>query len=95
MTSKLLNIKKKILPLLRRNAVKKASIFGSYARGENTKKSDIDMMIEFSKKKSLLDLIGLEQELKDKTGIKFDISTYNSINHLIKNQVMSEQVQIL
>ncbi len=95
MSSKVKIIQKKIIPILKRNGVKRASIFGSYARNEQTKKSDIDMMIKFAGKKSLLDLIGLEQDLEDKIGIKFDISTYDSINHLIKNRVMSEQIQIL
>lgn len=95
MTNNLKKIKDKLIPILKRNNVIKASVFGSYARGEDTKKSDIDMMIKYKGKMSLLDLIGLEQELKEKTGIKFDITTYKAVNYLIRDQVYKEQVLIL
>ncbi len=95
MTNNLKNIKNKLIPILKQNNIVKASIFGSYARGEETKKSDIDMMIKYKGKMSLLDLIGLEQELQEKTGIKFDITTYKAINYLIRDQVYKEQILIL
>lgn len=95
MTNNLKSIKSKLIPILKQNNVVKASVFGSYARGEETKKSDIDMMIKYKGKMSLLDLIGLEQELEEKTGIKFDITTYKAINYLIKDQVYKEQILIL
>ncbi|MCX6719707.1 MAG: nucleotidyltransferase domain-containing protein, partial [Candidatus Staskawiczbacteria bacterium] len=54
-------IKRKISPILKKNGVKKAAIFGSYARGEEKKRSDVDILIEYEKNdKSLLDLVGLE-----------------------------------
>ena len=61
------NLKKKIIPILKRNNVVKAGIFGSFARGEAKKSSDIDILIEVKAKKfSLLDLIRLEMELEKK-----------------------------
>ncbi len=95
MTKSLSKIKNKIIPILKQNDIAKASIFGSYARGQANSKSDVDMMIEYKKKKSLLDLIGLEQELEEKIGIKFDITTYKAINYLIRDQVYKDQVVIL
>ena len=59
------NIKKKILPILKKNNVVRAGIFGSYARGEQKKDSDIDILVDIKGKKfSLFDLIGMELELK-------------------------------
>src|SRR3989344_6115401 len=40
------NIKKKIIGVLRKNNIKKAGIFGSYARGEGQRGSDVDILIE-------------------------------------------------
>ncbi|MCW7074719.1 MAG: nucleotidyltransferase domain-containing protein [Candidatus Methanospirare jalkutatii] len=45
---------------------KKIEIFGSYARGERKETSDLDVIVEFEKRKSLLELVGIEQELEDK-----------------------------
>ena len=57
-------IKKIIIPILKKNGVVKAGIFGSYAHGEAKKKSDVDILIQVRKKKfSLFDLVGLQQEL--------------------------------
>ena len=61
MKKEIAEIKRKIAPVLKRNGVKRAGIFGSYARGEQKKNSDIDILIEFDG--SLLDLVGIEMEM--------------------------------
>lgn len=91
----LLSLKGQIVPILKQNGVVKAGIFGSYARGEATKSSDIDILIEFKGRKSLLDLAGLELELEEKLGKKVDVVTYNSLHHLIKDRVLKEEVRVL
>ena len=89
------NLKKKIIPILKRNNVVKAGIFGSFARGEAKKSSDIDILIEVKAKKfSLLDLIRLEMELEKKLKRKVDLLTYKSIHPLLKNRILSEEVRI-
>ena len=50
-------------------------IFGSYSRKENTRQSDIDILVRFKKGLSLLQLIKLENELSEKLGIKVDLIT--------------------
>lgn len=49
-------IKNKIRKILKKNRVVRAGIFGSYARGEQKKKSDIDVLIQFKGRKSLFDI---------------------------------------
>ena len=89
-------IKKKIVPILKKNDVKHAAIFGSYARGEATKKSDIDVLIEYAHDdKSLLDLVGLKMELEEKMKKKVDILTYDSIHHLVREYILKDQRVIL
>jgi len=90
------NIKKWALPILRRHAVKRAAIFGSFARGEAKARSDIDFLIEYkTKNKSLFDLVDLKSELEDVLGRKVDIVTYNSIYWRLRKQILMEQVEIL
>ncbi len=89
-------IKKRSLPILRRHVVKRAGIFGSFARGEAKANSDVDFLIEYkTKNKSLFDLVDLKSELEDILGRKVDIVTYNSIYWRIREQILAEQVVIL
>ena len=90
------NIKKRSLSILLRHSVKRAAIFGSFARGEAKARSDVDLLIEYKgKNKSLFDLIDLKSELEDSLGRKVDIVTYNSIYWRIREQILKEQVIIL
>lgn len=92
---KLEEIKDIIIKVLKKHNVKKAAIFGSVARGEATKESDIDIVIEFEGRKSLLDLVDLKLELQELLGKKVDVITYNSINPLLKEQILNEQKILL
>lgn len=93
---KIATIKKQVIPILKKNDVVKAGIFGSVARGEDKKKSDVDILIKFKgENKSLIDLVRLKYELEEKLKRKVDILTYRSINHLIKDQILKEEVRIL
>jgi len=65
-------------------------VFGSFARGEQTNKSDLDILVKFGKRLNLFDLIGLEQELSEKLQLKVDLVTENSLSPLIREEVMNE-----
>jgi predicted nucleotidyltransferase len=90
------SIKRRSLPILKRHNVIRAAIFGSFARGTATAKSDIDFLIEYrSKNKSLLDLVGLKLDLEERLDRKVDIVTYSSINWRLRERILAEQVVIL
>ena len=96
MTKEIQEIRRKVVPLMKKYGIVRAGIFGSYARGEQKKGSDIDLLIEVKGKKfSLLDLIGLESELKKKLGKRVDLLTYNGINHLLRERILNEEVRII
>lgn len=61
--------------------------FGSYARGEETKDSDVDLLVKFSKRKSLLDLVRIERELSELIGFKVDLLTEKSISPYIRDSI--------
>ena len=84
------DIKKQIVPTLKKEGVLKASIFGSFARGDYNKRSDVDLLVELASSKSLLDLIGLKFLLEEKLGRKVDVLTYRSIHPLLRDIIMKE-----
>ncbi len=86
--------KKLVTPVLKRNDVVRAGVFGSFARGEARKNSDIDILIEFKGRKSLLDLVGVKQELEEKLKRKTDVLTYKSIHPFLKEIILNEEVRI-
>ncbi|NQE44906.1 hypothetical protein C5S31_02625 [ANME-1 cluster archaeon GoMg2] len=81
---------KKIVTTLERYGAKKIAIFGSYARDEAKPESDIDILVDFSERKSLLDLVGIEQELSDVLGVKADLLTEKSISPYLIDRIKSE-----
>ena len=92
---KLEKIRNKIIPILRRHCIRKASIFGSHVRGEEEEGSDLDILVEFRGEKSLIDLAGLKMELEELLKIKVDILTYKSLHPLLRDRILSEQEVIL
>ncbi len=87
------NTERKIVSILKKNGIIKAGIFGSYARGEAKKNSDIDILIEFND--SLLTLVRMERELKESLGKKVDLVTYNGIHPLLKERILKEEIRII
>ena len=95
MNEQIIEIREKILNALKQNDVKRASLFGSVVRGELTDESDIDILVEFKGKKSLLDLVGLKLELEEMLKRKVDVLTYNSLHPILKDRILREQEVIL
>lgn len=88
-------IKQRILPILQKYNIKRAGLFGSYARGEMREDSDIDILVEVADDISLLDFVGIKLEIEEVLGKKIDLAEYNTIKPLIWERVIKEQVEIL
>jgi len=88
-------VREKIIDILRKNDVKRASFFGSIVRGEMTEGSDVDILVEFEGKKSLLDLAHLKNELEDTINRRVDVLTYKSLHPRLKDRILAEQVPII
>jgi uncharacterized protein len=74
----------------------KVGIFGSFARGDNKKGSDIDILVEFKEAPSLLTLIKLENDLTEIIGVKVDLVTTGALkNKRIKKSIKKDLIKIL
>jgi len=85
-------VKEKLAEICKRNDIVFMAIFGSFARGEQHKTSDIDIAIEFgkSKEKSLLDLVHVENELRRVFKRKVDLGVFSSLSPFIVEDVRKE-----
>ena len=77
-------IQNKISPVLKEYGVKRASVFGSVARGEDSPKSDIDIMISLGKPMGMFAYMGLIREIETRLERKVDLVTENSINKFVR-----------
>jgi len=81
---------KKLEEICRHNDIAMAGVFGSMARGEATEHSDIDLLVRFSERKSLLEMVRLEREVSTALGRKVDLLTESAISPYLRDRVKRE-----
>lgn len=69
-------------------------IFGSYARGDETETSDVDILVDYETAPTLIMLVDLRDYLSQLFGIKVDIVTKNGLKPRIRERVLAEVVYI-
>lgn len=74
--------------------IKRASLFGSYARQEAQAESDIDILVEFSSSVSLIQFVTIQLELEDNLGKKVDLVELSTLKPQLKANILKEQMVI-
>lgn len=82
------------IQLKARFKVKDIWLFGSFVRGEQNKKSDVDILVDFSDGATLFDWVGLGLYLEKKLGRKVDIVTKKSLRREWKSSILREMVRV-
>jgi len=82
-------------PLFEIYKINHAAVFGSFARGNVKKKSDIDMLVSFEGKYDLFDIIGSKQDLEEALGRKVDLLTFNSLKNDEFSRIIKEEVRTI
>jgi predicted nucleotidyltransferase len=86
---------RKLKPTLNKKfKVKRLGLFGSFVRGQSRKSSDIDILVEFSKRIDLLDFVALERYLSERTGFKIDLVSLKAIRPEFKDAILNEVLYI-
>jgi predicted nucleotidyltransferase len=80
-----------LIELCRQNDVAKLEPFGSSARGEAHEDSDIDLLVEFSKRKSLLAVVSLERKMSAVLGRKVDLLTEAAISPYLRPKINQDR----
>jgi uncharacterized protein len=65
-------------------------VFGSIARGDDRVDSDIDLLVEVEPGRSLLDVIGLEQDLSELLGRRVEVLTDAGLSPYLQQQILAE-----
>jgi uncharacterized protein len=88
-------ILRRVLPDLQQSfGVRSLGIFGSYVRGQQRRKSDIDILVDFDHEPSLFAFIRLENRLSHELGIKVDLVMKNALRPAIGRHILREVVPI-
>jgi len=74
--------------------VKEIGIFGSYVRAQNSKNSDLDVLVEFSKPIGMFKFLELEEYIQNITGIKIDLVSKKALKPRIGQNILKELIKI-
>lgn len=79
-----------ILRLASEHGARNVRVFGSVARGEATATSDVDFLVEMEPNRSLLDIVGLRNDLSDLLGREVDVVTEDGLYWLLRRKILRE-----
>lgn len=82
--------REEILCIASRYGAHDLRVFGSVARGESGRESDVDFLVELEDGRSLLDLGGLQMELEELLGCKVDVVTESGLYWLLRRRILKE-----
>ncbi len=83
------------LPELReRYGVASLGVFGSYVRGEQRSRSDLDILVEFERAPTLFQLVDLQDEIRGLAGVKVDLVLKRTLKPAIGRHILSEVVYV-
>ena len=85
-------IKKTITPIARSYGVKRIYLFGSYAKGNATENSDIDLLVEKGKPMSLLKLSGMRQSVQEALDLSVDLITTAGIEDAFYKEIAGTEI---
>jgi uncharacterized protein len=83
-----------ILDRASQNGARNVRVFGSAARGDAGPTSDVDLLVEMEPGRSLLDFVGLWQELEDLLGLRVDLLSEGGISPYVREQILSEAIAL-
>ena len=83
-----------ILRLASQHGAHHVRVFGSVARGEAGPASDVDLLVQMDSGRSLLDLIGLTQELESILQRKVDVLTDEGLSPYLKERIQAEAIPV-
>lgn len=79
-----------ILRIAARHGARNVRLFGSVARGEDRADSDLDLLVDMDPDRSLLDIVGLGQDLQELLDRRVDVLTGASLHPALRERILAE-----
>ena len=79
-----------VIDICEQNDIAFLGVFGSHARGEATPESDVDLLVRFARRKSLLTLVRIERQFAERLGRPVDLVTEASLSPYLRERVKAE-----
>jgi len=95
LSGKIEKMARQISPILKKNGVSKAALFGSIVRGQDDDSSDVDILVNYNEGVTLLDVAGLQFELEQILRRKVDLVSEKFLHQRIRDRVNRERIKIL
>lgn len=77
-----------------RYGVESLGIFGPYVHGEQSKKSHLDLLVDFNRSIGLFDFVGLQEEISKMLGVKVDLVREQGLELEVGEQILAEVVRV-
>jgi hypothetical protein len=79
-----------ILDAAARHGARNVRVFGSTVRGDAGPTSDVDFLVDIEPGRSLLDVIGLEQDLEELLGRRVEVLTDGGLSPYLQERILTE-----
>lgn len=86
--------RREVLDLAAEHGATRIRVFGSVARGDARPDSDVDLLVAMDDDRSLLDLIGLGQDLQELLGRRVDVVSERGLSPHLRDRVLAEAVAL-
>jgi predicted nucleotidyltransferase len=83
-----------VLRVARLHGATSVRVFGSWARGEQSERSDLDLLVDLEAGRSLLDLVAIKQDLEDLLHCSVDVVTERSLSPWLRERVLAEAIPL-
>lgn len=83
-----------VVAVCRNNDIAQLRLFGSYERGEESGDSDVDLLVRFSRPKSLLTVVAIERQLSEALGRRVDLLTEQAISLYLRERILNEAREV-
>jgi predicted nucleotidyltransferase len=86
----LAHFRREILELAARHGARNVRVFGSVARGDDRPGSDVDLLVDVEPGRTLLDVIGFEQDLQELLGRRVEVLTEGGLSPYLQERILAE-----